>query len=250
MDIAEARGTPLIASRSQLVRNAQTLRLRARATCRHDLPTAAPGGKTAGTLAAPPRHSPCCGLHSEEWCDELADCCNSTKEPRLDPSAQEVCVERRPRVAPDDGEAFVHDFRSGFAPIADGDTEALGKCSSGRRRRTTPSASSRATRCAPQSSAASCSTWMTKMHSMSWSRADSSARREGRAACRRRIRAARRRGSSASPLFPKIAEPPVVMTEMNGTNDACVDSASSALPRERSRGHAHGVTVSTPFIIM
>jgi hypothetical protein len=34
---------------------------------------------------------------------------------------------RRPAVAPDGGEAFVRDFRSGFAPIRDGDTEAAGE---------------------------------------------------------------------------------------------------------------------------
>ncbi len=34
---------------------------------------------------------------------------------------------RRPAVASDSGEAFVRDFRSGYAPIRDGDTEAFGE---------------------------------------------------------------------------------------------------------------------------
>ena len=34
---------------------------------------------------------------------------------------------RRAAVAPDGGEAFVRDFRSGFAPIRDGDTESFGE---------------------------------------------------------------------------------------------------------------------------
>jgi hypothetical protein len=34
---------------------------------------------------------------------------------------------RRAAVAPDGGEAFVRDFRSGLAPIRDGDTEAFGE---------------------------------------------------------------------------------------------------------------------------
>jgi hypothetical protein len=34
---------------------------------------------------------------------------------------------RRVAVAADGGEAFVRDFRSGFSPIRDGDTEAFGE---------------------------------------------------------------------------------------------------------------------------
>jgi len=34
---------------------------------------------------------------------------------------------RRTAGAPDRGDAFVRDFRSGFAPIRDGDTEAFGR---------------------------------------------------------------------------------------------------------------------------
>jgi hypothetical protein len=34
---------------------------------------------------------------------------------------------RRAASAPDGGDAFVDDFRSGFTPIRDGDTEALGE---------------------------------------------------------------------------------------------------------------------------
>jgi hypothetical protein len=47
---------------------------------------------------------------------------------RVSTVIHEKCASlRQAAVAPDGGEAFVRDFRSGFAPIGDGDTEAFGE---------------------------------------------------------------------------------------------------------------------------